>query len=210
MLTLFNRQSEPEPMDPPVDLLQVVPVSAPPPPPPPMAPPVSTRPRFDLRVAEAQAEGYRRKYTLSRTVLGDFALHWAEPWWGGLFSVVDIATYLPGSRFFHPTDNHETVYSGDASAFNSTPWEWAGKPYGHSYDVYTGDTPPSPFSENPLMPYAGTVPMSEVLVGEHVDDHQSDEVRRWKTQRRRLPFWRRQLALPAPVQNVPDFNDNRM
>ena len=204
MLTLYKRQLQLPPAELPEPSPQQTPPTAPPAPP----APSTTQQRFDLRAAEAQAEGHRRTYTLTRTVLGDYSLYWAEPWWAGLFSVVDIYTYLPNSRFFHPsTDNHESVYDGDSSFFNSTPWEYAGTPYGHAYDVYSGPTAPSPFSETELMPYLGRQSKTEVLVGEHIDNAHSPEVHRWATQRRRLPFWRRPLALPAPIQSAPDFND---
>src|SRR4051812_46946414 len=102
MLTLYKRQNLLPPADPPKD-----------------PPPKPLRAKFDARIARARAEGQERKYTLSRTQLGDFALSWAEPWWTGLFSVVDIATYLPGSRFSHPQDYHEEMYTGEgASAFS--------------------------------------------------------------------------------------------
>ena len=193
MLTLYNRQNLLPPAAPPSD------------------PPPKPRAKFDLKLAQAKALGQQRRYTLYRTQLGDLALHWVESWWGGLFSIVDIATYLPGSRFFHPTDNHETIYAGDASAFCTTPWEWAGQPYGRSYDVWTGQKHATPFSEDPVLPYHGKAPLSQTLVGDTVNDHESEEVARWKSQRRRLPFWRqKQLALPGPNigSDLSDFAAN--
>ena len=184
MLTLYNRQN------------LLPPAAAPPKDPPPKPP----RANIDARISRAQAEGKDRRYTLSRTELGDFALSWAEPWWTGLFSIVDIATYLPGSRFSFPQDYHEEMYTGEgASAFSTTEWQWAGTGYGRSYDIWTGQKAATPFSEDPLLPYTGKQPVSDVLVGDHVSHHESEEVQRWKSQRRRLPFWRQQFALPAPM-----------
>src|SRR4051794_14372196 len=98
MLTLYNRQNQLPPAGPPKE----------PPPKPPRA-------RFEAHIAQRPTD-MQRRYTLSRTELGDFALSWAEPWWTGLFSIVDIATYLPGSRFSFPQDYHEEMYTGEGAS----------------------------------------------------------------------------------------------
>ena len=126
---------------------------------------------------------------------------WAEPWWTGLFSIVDIATYLPGSRFSFPQDYHEEMYTGEgASAFSTTEWQWAGtglRPQLRHLDRPRKPPPPSPKTRS--SPTTGKQPVSDVLVGDHVSHHESEEVHAGKSQRRRLPFWRQQFALPAPM-----------
>src|SRR5438309_1885021 len=92
-------------------------------------------PRRAARDVTYVATDHAPQYTIDRTALGEFALHWTADWLAGLFCITDFpAEWVAYIQESIRGGWCEDVYSGGgAGAFSSVVWDvslWEFTPYG--------------------------------------------------------------------------------
>lgn len=138
--------------------------------------------RVIYHAGEAAAE-----YVVSRTALGDFAMHWTADWLSGMFSITDLPPEWVAFAQSSLGGFREAVYVGEPVAFSTVLWDL--KPF---------DDPAIAFQFCDVLLDGADLPGPFGVI---LDAVRSPDIRTWRKGKSRLPFGGRP-ALPGPGETT--------